>query len=53
VRIWLKVAGSNQMVEEGYLAENDRLQAISDYNNWVKNEAISMTMKLNNVIGIK
>lgn len=53
VGIWSKVAGSNQMVEEGYLADNDRLQAISDYNNWVKNEAISMTMKLNNVIGIK
>jgi hypothetical protein len=37
----------------GYLAENDRLQAISDYDNWVKNEGISMTMKLYNVIGIK
>ncbi len=53
VGIWSKVAGSPQMVEEGYLTESDRLQAISDYNDWIKNEAIYMTMKLNNVIGIK
>lgn len=51
VGIWSKVAGSVQMVEEGYLDDKLRLKAISDYNKWVDNEAISMTMKLNEVRG--
>jgi ubiquinone/menaquinone biosynthesis C-methylase UbiE len=51
VAIWSKVAGSKQMVEEGYLDEKLRLQAIEEYNNWVKNSAVSMTMKLNEVRG--
>ena len=51
LRIWSKVASSSQMVEEGYVADSLRLQAIDEYNDWVENEAISMTMKLNDVQG--
>ena len=51
VGIWSKVAGSNQMVEEGYLDNELRLKAIEEYVYWVDNEAISMTMKLNEVRG--
>lgn len=49
VGIWSQVAGSQQMVKEGYLDEELRLQAISDYDLWVEKEAVSMTMKLNEV----
>jgi len=52
VGIWAKVAGSVQMVEEGYLDNNLRLKAIEEYNDWVENKAVSMTMKLNEVRGI-
>ena len=51
VGIWSKVAGSVQMVEEGYLNNNLRLKAIEEYNRWVENIAISMTMKLSEVRG--
>ncbi|CAM3882147.1 Putative methyltransferase [Flavobacterium branchiophilum] len=51
VGIWSKVAGSKQMVEEGYLDDNLRLKAIEEYDKWIENEAISMTMKLNEVRG--
>lgn len=51
VGIWSKVAGSMQMVEEGYLDNSLRLRAIEEYNDWVENYAISMTMKLNEVRG--
>ena len=51
VGIWSKVAGSKQMVEEGYFDNDLRLMAIEAYNEWVENEAISMTMKLNEVRG--
>lgn len=51
VGIWSKVAGSKQMVEEGYLDNDLRLNAIKEYNDWVDNKAISMTMKLNEVRG--
>jgi ubiquinone/menaquinone biosynthesis C-methylase UbiE len=51
IGIWSKVAGSKQMVNEGYLAEASRLQAIEEYNNWIENSAFSMTMKLNEVRG--
>lgn len=53
VGIWSKVASSRQMVEEGYLDDALRLQAIEEYNDWVESEAISMTMKLNEVRGKK
>ena len=51
--IWSKVAGSKQMVDEGYLNNNLRLKAIKEYNDWIEKEAISMTMKLNEVRGKK
>lgn len=51
VGIWSKVAGSIQMVEEEYLDNDLRLKAIEEYNDWVENKAISMTMKLNEVRG--
>jgi ubiquinone/menaquinone biosynthesis C-methylase UbiE len=51
IGIWSKVAGSLQMVEEGYLENDLRLKAIEEYNHWVETGAISMTMKLNEVRG--
>lgn len=51
IGIWSKVAGSLQMVEEGYLENELRLKAIDEYNHWIETEAISMTMKLNEVRG--
>lgn len=51
--IWSKVASSTQMVDEGYLDNDLRLQAIAEYDEWIANEAVSMTMKLNEVRGIK
>jgi ubiquinone/menaquinone biosynthesis C-methylase UbiE len=51
VGIWAKVAGSSQMVDEGYLDNNLRLKAIEEYEYWVENNAVSMTMKLNEVRG--
>lgn len=51
IGIWSKVAGSLQMVEEGYLDNELRLKAIEEYNRWIETEAISMTMKLNEVRG--
>jgi ubiquinone/menaquinone biosynthesis C-methylase UbiE len=49
VGIWSKVAGSTQMVDEGYLTDELRLKAIDEYNRWITDEALSMTMKLNEV----
>jgi hypothetical protein len=40
------------MVDEGYIDNDLRLRAIEEYNNWVDNEAISMTMILNEVRGM-
>ncbi len=51
--IWSKVATSKQMVEEGYITEELRLNAIEDYDRWVKQDAESMVMKLNEVRGVK
>jgi hypothetical protein len=51
IGIWSKVAGSRQMVEEGYLKEEDRLQAIEEYNHWIETDAELMTMKLKEVRG--
>jgi len=52
VGIWSKVAsGLNQIVEEGYITNEVRQQAIEEYDRWVEKEAISMTMKLNEVRG--
>lgn len=49
--IWLKVAASTQMVEEGYLKEEDRLRAIQDYIDWIDTHAQQMVMKLKEVRG--
>lgn len=49
--IWSKVAAMKQISEEGWIDDNARLQAIEDYDRWVKLEAKSMTMKLNEVRG--
>lgn len=51
IGIWSKVAGSRQMVDEGYLEDELRLKAIEEYNDWIENSALSMTMKLNEVRG--
>ena len=51
IGIWSKVAGSTQMVDEGYLDNDLRLKAIEEYDNWIENSALSMTMKLNEVRG--
>lgn len=51
IGIWSKVAGSSQMVEEGYLDNELRMKAIEEYDNWIETSAISMTMKLNEVRG--
>jgi ubiquinone/menaquinone biosynthesis C-methylase UbiE len=51
VGIWSKVAGSAQMVEEGYISNEDRLKAIEDYDNWINNDAECMTMVLKEVRG--
>lgn len=51
VGIWSKVAGSPQMVEEGYLSDPERLLAIEEYNQWVETDAERMVMHLNEVRG--
>jgi hypothetical protein len=51
VGIWSKVAGMKQISEEGWIDDAARLQAIEEYDNWVETEAVSMTMKLNEVRG--
>jgi ubiquinone/menaquinone biosynthesis C-methylase UbiE len=49
--IWSKVALMTQIVEEGYIPDAERLNAIEDYNRWIETDAQSMTMKLNEVRG--
>lgn len=51
VGIWSKVAGLNQIVEEGYIENKNRLEVIKEYDEWMENEAISMTMKLKEIRG--
>ena len=52
IGIWSKVAGSTQMVEEGYLEDKNRLKAIEEYNQWIETDAEMMVMKLKEVRGI-
>ncbi|WP_367210034.1 hypothetical protein [Sphingobacterium sp. R2] len=47
--IWNKVAQSRQMVIEGYITDELRLQAIEEYTRWIEIEATSMTLKMNDV----
>ncbi|MBB6273964.1 ubiquinone/menaquinone biosynthesis C-methylase UbiE [Pedobacter cryoconitis] len=51
IGIWSKVAGSTQMVEEGYLSDELRLKAIEEYEQWIVAGAEQMTMKLKEVRG--
>jgi ubiquinone/menaquinone biosynthesis C-methylase UbiE len=51
--IWSKVAELKQIVDEGYSTEAERLQAIEEYDAWVASTAESMTMKLNEVRGVR
>ena len=51
VGIWSKVAGSSQMVEEGYINDDDRLKAINEYDLWVDKDALQMVMKLKEIRG--
>lgn len=51
IGIWSKVAGSTQMVEEGYLEDSLRLQAIEEYDQWIITEAQQMIMKLKEIRG--
>lgn len=51
IGIWSKVAELKQIVEEGYLEEDERVSAIDDYNRWIEDGAQCMIMKLNEVRG--
>lgn len=51
IGIWAKVAESIQMVKEGYCTEQEQQQVISEYNNWIKQSAECMEMKLKEVRG--
>jgi ubiquinone/menaquinone biosynthesis C-methylase UbiE len=51
VGIWSKVAGLKQIVEEGFLKEEDRLKVIAEYDAWVDKDAEMMVMKLKEVRG--
>ncbi|MBD1392495.1 methyltransferase domain-containing protein [Mucilaginibacter glaciei] len=51
VGIWSSVAQMTQMVDEGYISDQDRLQAISDYDEWIKSDAQLMVMHLKEVRG--
>ena len=51
--IWSKVAELKQIVEEGFITEGERLQAIEEYDEWVVTTAMTMTLKLNEIRGIK
>lgn len=51
VGIWSKVAGLEQISEEGYIEDSQRLNAVKEYDSWVETEAISMTMNLSETRG--
>ena len=51
--IWSKVAELKQIVEEGFATEPERLKAIEEYDNWVKNEGQRMILKLNETRAVK
>ncbi|RPE09963.1 methyltransferase domain-containing protein [Chitinophaga lutea] len=54
VRIWSVVAESRgqQMVESGYVTEEERLTAIDEYDAWIAASAQQMIMKLTDVQGV-
>lgn len=47
--IWSKVAELKQIADEGFISEDGRLQAMSEYKDWVRTKAQLMIMKLNEV----
>ena len=49
IGIWSKVAELRQIVDEGYLEEHVRIQAIQAYNKWIVNDAEKMIMRLTEV----
>jgi ubiquinone/menaquinone biosynthesis C-methylase UbiE len=51
IGIWSSVAQMTQMVDEGYIDNNDRLKAIEEYNKWIESDAELMVMKLKEVRG--
>jgi len=51
IGIWSQVAQSTQMVDEGYITNQERLKAIEDYNNWIATDAEQMVMKLKETRG--
>ena len=53
IGIWTKVAEGRgvQMIKDGYVTNELRLQAIEEYNEWIKTDAEQMIMKLNEVRG--
>ena len=55
IRIWNIVAETRgkQVVQDGYCSEELRLQAIREYDTWIRNEAESMTLYLLAVEGTK
>jgi ubiquinone/menaquinone biosynthesis C-methylase UbiE len=55
IGIWTKVAETRgrQMVEEGYISENERRRTIDEYEHWISAESRTMVMKLTEVRGIK
>ncbi|MEI9921285.1 MAG: methyltransferase domain-containing protein [Bacteroidota bacterium] len=52
VGIWSKVAAIQQIADEGYISEHERLTTIEEYNEWVNTTAQSMTLHLNETRGI-
>jgi ubiquinone/menaquinone biosynthesis C-methylase UbiE len=55
IGIWAEVAASRglQMVKDGYLTENERAQAETEYRAWIDAVAVSHTMYLLAVEGVK
>lgn len=49
--VWSKVAGLRQIVEEGYVEERVRVDAIEEYNAWIEEDAECMIMSLNETRG--
>ena len=55
MQIWSDVARYRgpKIVQDGFIAENVRLQAIEDYEAWIKNKAVSQILYLKSISGVK
>ena len=53
IGIWSMAANTRgkQMMENGYITEEDRLKAIEEYDTWIKSDAELMIMKLKDTRG--